>query len=189
MEPPEAYCFKHDYVDLLPQREDEIHQRVDHVWLLDEFLLRSEEFNLLRVVTMAGASDFVNGSSKKVRFHPHCHQRAEGLSVDGLPTGTNATLELLRSCGYDVELMDTGCCGMAGTFGYEVEHYDVSMKVGELKLFPQLKEKALAGSTEQIISSGAACRMQIRQGTGINAVHPIILIAKLLNQDSSHAKK
>ena len=59
---------------------------------------------------------------------------------DGLPNGTNATVELLRACGYDVELMDTGCCGMAGTFGYEAEHYELSMKVGELKLFPALRE-------------------------------------------------
>jgi Fe-S oxidoreductase len=128
-------------------------------------------------------------------FHPHCHQRAEGPSSDGLPNGTNATLELLRSCGYEVELMDTGCCGMAGTFGYEAEHYELSMKVGELKLFPKVRELEAensesgnrnssivnrqypAGTMSSMVSSGAACRMQIWQGTGVEAVHPIMLIA------------
>jgi len=189
IEPPEIYCLKNDYVDLLPGREDEIHQRMDHVWLLDEFLLRSEEFDKLRVVSMA---QDVGGEilSRKMRFHPHCHQRAEGLSADGLPTGTAATLELLSSCGYDVELMDTGCCGMAGTFGYEAEHYELSMKVGELKLFPQLRDPNAYSPSGRgrvgVLSSGAACRMQIEQGTGVRAIHPILLVAQFLRERSTH---
>ncbi len=134
-------------------------------------------------------------------FHPHCHQRAEGPASDGLPNGTNATVELLRACGYEVELMDTGCCGMAGTFGYEAEHYELSMKVGELKLFPKLRDLAppvparsvggipspnslnLGKAGEgQVVSSGAACRMQIKQGTGVNAIHPVLLVAKLIDE-------
>jgi Fe-S oxidoreductase len=135
------------------------------------------------------------GENKKIRFHPHCHQRAEGPSEDGQPAGTNATLELLRVCGFEVELLDTGCCGMAGTFGYEAEHYDLSMKVAELKLFPSLRDlnREVAKDTKQyekyeVLSSGAACRMQIRQGTGIEAVHPIVLIANQLKQ-ASHGEK
>ena len=111
--------------------------------------------------------------------------------MDGLPSGTNATVELLRSCGYDVELMDTGCCGMAGTFGYEAEHYDLSMKVGELKLFPKIRESKMESlvSETRLLSSGAACRMQIQQGTGVTAIHPIVLIEALLNEVESHDKK
>jgi Fe-S oxidoreductase len=195
IEPPEVYAFKHDYVDLLPKREEEIKQRVHTVWLLDEFLLRSREFNDLRVVKIAQLPNSEdNSAAKKVNFHPHCHQRAEGPSSDGLPNGTSATIELLRSCGYEVELMDTGCCGMAGTFGYEAEHYELSMKVGELKLFPKIREWRAENSNEidlhsqitnrksQIASSGAACRMQIRQGTGINAIHPIMLVAGFVKE-------
>jgi Fe-S oxidoreductase len=88
-----------------------------------------------------------------------------------------------------VELIDSGCCGMAGTFGYETEHYDLSMKVGGLKLFPALRalNRAAAKSAkknhevEVICSSGSACRMQIRQGTGLEALHPIVLIRKSLD--------
>ena len=136
-----------------------------------------------------------------IMFHPHCHQRAEGPSADGLQSGTKATLELLRAFGYEVELMDTGCCGMAGTFGYEAEHYELSMKVGELKLFPKIKEWRIENSRwveqkskienekSEVVSSGAACRMQIEQGTGVKAIHPIVLIANMMNEAANNAEK
>ena len=203
LEPPEIYLLKHDYVDLLPERAEEIEPRVGKIWLLDEFLLRSDEFNLLRVVTLAEkdktedtptknieiASPWARNDTMNIVFHPHCHQRAEGLSPDGFPTGTNATLELLRSCGYEVALTDTGCCGMAGTFGYEAEHYDLSMKIGELKLFPTLRQSAFENRQSQIVSTGAACRMQIRQGTGLEAVHPILLVQSSLENKGLSAGK
>jgi FAD/FMN-containing dehydrogenase/Fe-S oxidoreductase len=195
IEPPEIYCLKHDYMDLLPERELEITRRTANVWLLDEFLIRSQDFGHVRVASMVTLADSQKDTPRKrIYFHPHCHQRAEGLSKDGLPTGTRATLELLRLCGYEVELLDTGCCGMAGTFGYEAEHYDVSMKVGELKLFPsllRLKKDDLKGESLEstVVSSGAACRMQIEQGSGVPAVHPILLVADLLKEFKANAKK
>jgi len=197
IEPPEVYFLKHEYIDLNPSRSSEIVQRVTNTWLLDEFLLRSEEFQKLRVGSMVQTERNQSVDKKKVSFHPHCHQRAEGLSEDGLPIGTTATVELLRSCGYEVELLDTGCCGMAGTFGYEAEHYDLSMKVGELKLFPLLREleqkreasmpqnnsqSPIVNRKSQIVSTGAACRMQIRQGTGMDAIHSILLVANFLKE-------
>ena len=215
IEPPEIYTFKHDYIDLLPQRADEIKQRVANVWLLDEYLLRSKEFTDLRVAKKEQLSKSRESFSReKIMFHPHCHQRAEGPSADGLPSGTNATLELLRSCGYEVELLDTGCCGIAGTFGYEAEHYELSMKVGELKLFPALAPPVLRTASRSpnsnvdtamqkntlysnlgrageglVASSGAACRMQIQQGTGVKAIHPIVLIANLVNEAANHDER
>jgi Fe-S oxidoreductase len=157
---------------------------------LYEFLFRSEEFRDLRVVNKEHLLD--TGENLPVRtkimFHPHCHQRAEGPAADGLPNGTNATIELLRSLGDEVELMDTGCCGMAGTFGYEAEHYDLSMKVGELKLFPALRELGMEQQGNVVISSGAACRMQIRQGTGMVAIHPIEWIAKRMMEIGAYDK-
>jgi FAD/FMN-containing dehydrogenase/Fe-S oxidoreductase len=201
IEPPEVYFIKDEYIDLLPQRGAEINRRLKNTWLLDEFLLRSAEFNSLRVVISAGKDGHGNNQQGTIKFHPHCHQRAEGLAEDGKPTGTSATLELLRSCGFQVDLLDTGCCGMAGTFGYEAEHYDLSMKVGGLKLFPMLrtmeKISAIAGADNlpstianqksQILSSGAACRMQIQQGTGVQAIHPIIFVADWISRTAATA--
>ena len=190
IEPPEIYCLKHDYIDLLPQMEKEITPRMEKVWFLDEFLLRSEEFRSLRVGTSGGVTEQNNNlPTRKIHFHPHCHQRAEGPADDGEASGTNATVELLRSCNYDVELMDTGCCGMAGTFGYEIEHYDLSMKVGELKLFPQLRDLKTKNAGSVIASSGAACRMQIEQGAGMKAIHPLMLVSNALNGRIGHDEK
>ncbi len=185
IEPPEIYTLKHDYLDLLPDRADEIASRAARTWLLDEYLLRSDKFSALRVGRKVEGKPIRNLSTRKERrrylFQPHCHQRAEGLAPDGLPSGANATVELLRSCGYDVDLLDTGCCGMAGTFGYEAEHYDLSQQVGELKLFPLLRgmnsSSAVQEDVQRVVgASGAACRLQIQQGTGDEAVHPIVLV-------------
>jgi Fe-S oxidoreductase len=199
IEPPEIYAFKHDYVDLLPDDLAEIRERTASVWLLDEFLLRSPEFNHLRIVNIERLKNSSGApGARHLKFHPHCHQRAEGPSPDGLPSGANATVELLRSCGYEVDLMDTGCCGMAGTFGYEAEHYELSMKVAELKLFPQVRALSVEKSefvrdqsrvpnpqSSIVSASGAACRMQIRQGTGVEAIHPIMLVADFVKHATS----
>ena len=162
MEPSEIYSLKHDYLDLLPERLSEITTRSNKTWLLEEFLIRSVEFNKLRVGT----------NDKRILFQPHCHQKAESPANDGLANGTNASIELLRHLGYGVELIDAGCCGMAGTFGYEEEHYDLSQRVGALKLFPFIKNHE---NGFLLAATGAACRMQIVQGTGRGAVHPIVL--------------
>jgi Fe-S oxidoreductase len=216
IEPPEIYCLKNDYADLLPVRRDEIASRSAQTWLLDEYLLRSDGFSNLRVgrrveedqVSDVTETEGVDAtalrlrsvsirsatrpsaplSAEKVLFQPHCHQRAEGLAPDGLPSGAGATVALLRSCGYEVELLDTGCCGMAGTFGYEAEHYALSQQVGELKLFPILRSLNREGAKNakkdqrlvEVGATGAACRMQIVQGTGVDAVHPIVLVREAL---------
>ena len=104
---------------------------------------------------------------------------AEGLADDGLPTGAAATVEMLRAFGYDVDVIDSGCCGMAGTFGYDAEHYELSMQVGELKLLPQLRVLSQDKDFE-IASSGSACRLQIKQGAGVDALHPLVMAANCL---------
>jgi len=180
IEPPELYTLKHDYLDLLPERKDEIASRVARTWLLDEYLLRSEKFSALRVGNLLGDQDHPENKKQKIKFQPHCHQRAEGLAADGLPSGTDATVELLHLCGYDVDLIDAGCCGMAGTFGYEAEHYELAMQVGELKLFPKIREWKIVSSKFGVTSTGAACRMQIQQGANVDVAHPIWLVRKAL---------
>lgn len=184
IEPPEVYCLKHDYADLLPSRADETASLSARAWLLDEFLLRSDAFRNLRVANITYHSRS-NTNQTKIRLQPHCHQRAEAPAADGLPIGAAATLSLLQSLGLDVEMLDAGCCGMAGTFGYEAEHYEMSMKVGGLKLFPSLREsknvkrKNIKRETE-VVCSGAACRMQVTQGTGHAARHPLEVVAEVV---------
>ena len=192
VEPPEIYLLKNDYADLLPESAEEIRARESKVWLLDEFLLRSSEFDALRVARLGdrvdgeGKQNEIENQNRRIKFHPHCHQRAEGLSADGIASGANASVELLRACGFDVELSDAGCCGMAGTFGFEAEHYEVSMKIAELKLFPALRALNREGAknaknlSDKVVSTGAACRMQVRHGCGLEARHPIEWVRDVL---------
>ena len=165
----------------MPDRADEIASRAARTWLLDEYLLRSDKFSSLRVGNILNGNKPYEYSQKNyplVKFQPHCHQRAEGLAPDGLPSGANATVALLTQCGYEIELLDAGCCGMAGTFGYEAEHYDLSMQVGELKLFPLLRELDDKNVEACITGTGAACRLQISQGVNMDVKHPIELVRK-----------
>ena len=166
LEPSELYALKHETADLAPERRVEAEDRAAKTWLLEEFLIRSGALDSLRVATEEG----------EILFHPHCHQKAEGPAGDGLAAGNEATLALLRACGYAVKVADAGCCGMAGTFGYESEHYDLSQRVGALKLFPQIR--GATGVT--VAATGAACRMQIAQGTGADVQHPAVLAARAL---------
>ncbi|HUH97250.1 MAG TPA: FAD-linked oxidase C-terminal domain-containing protein [Anaerolineales bacterium] len=174
MEPPEIYSFKYDYPDLIPGRAEEIARRAEKAWLVEEFLVRSDTFRdycARRELQIAETAH-----APKVKFHPHCHQRAEGPAADGFPAGVEATLQVLRACGYQVELMEGGCCGMAGTFGYESEHFRLSMQVAELQLLPGLRALDSKSGEWVVASTGAACRMQIVQGTGWRAQHPLVLL-------------
>jgi FAD/FMN-containing dehydrogenase/Fe-S oxidoreductase len=102
-------------------------------------------------------------SGRRIVFHGHCHQKALA--------GTAATVALLRSIpGADVTEVDAGCCGMAGSFGFEAEHYELSMSIGELRLFPAVR----AEPAETIIAAtGVSCRQQITHGTGRPVRHPL----------------
>lgn len=107
--------------------------------------------------------------SQHVLLHGHCHQKAL--------VGMAPTLAVLRSIpGVQVSEIHSGCCGMAGSFGYEKEHYDFSMKIGELKLFPAVR----AGHDAIIIADGTSCRHQIQDGTGKRAMHLAEFIDSIL---------
>lgn len=177
-EPPEIYCLKHEYKSMLPERSAEIQSLTQRVWLVDEFILRvvnSEDFSLP-----------LPPHEEKVILHPHCHQRAEGLADDGLPAGVSATVAMLKMFGFAPEVIDAGCCGMAGTFGYDAEHYDLSMQVGELGVLPKIRSLRPTVTSPKfdkqvgVLSTGAACRMQIQQGAGVDAVHPLLLVRECL---------
>ena len=78
---------------------------------------------------------------------------------------------------YTVKTIPSGCCGMAGSFGYEKEHYDLSMKIGELVLFPAVRNKT---GSEIIAANGTSCRHQIKDGTGLLALHPVEILYQAL---------
>ena len=167
-EPPEVYCLKHEYQALMPSRREEIRSLTKRVWLVDEFVLRVANMENIEL----GKID----NKAKITLHPHCHQRAEGPGEDGLPTGVSATVEMLKLFGYDASVIDAGCCGMAGTFGFDAEHYELSMKVGELGVLPKIRQSSIEDRNSEIASTGAACRMQIQHGAGVEARHPLVLI-------------
>ena len=107
---------------------------------------------------------------KKIKLHGHCHQKALS-KVDY----TAWILSLPKN--YEVDVIPSGCCGMAGSFGYEEEHYDVSMKVGEMVLFPAVRN---ADSETVIAAPGTSCRHQILDGTQKTSFHPVEILYKAL---------
>ncbi|MEJ3655959.1 FAD-linked oxidase C-terminal domain-containing protein [Actinomycetes bacterium KLBMP 9759] len=109
-------------------------------------------------------------AGQRILFHGHCHQKAE--------VGTAASVALLRRIpGAEVVELDAGCCGMAGSFGFEAEHYDVSMTVGEDRLFPAVRAEP-AGTV--VAATGVSCRQQIAHGTQRKALHPVELLRAVL---------
>ncbi len=143
-------------------------------------LLRGRERRQADVVAAACQTweEFVNqaisqSAQEKPLFHPcpapilvqtHCHQRAL--------TGVEPTMRMLRRLGDNVCDLDAGCCGMAGSFGYEKEHYEVSRLVGEQRLFPAVRS---APAEAIIVAAGLSCRLQIQHFTGRLALHPSLL--------------
>lgn len=119
-----------------------------------------------RQVTDGGRSLAVPARPGTAVFHPHCHQRALVGTA-----GTAAALALVPRL--NVTVLDAGCCGMAGAFGYEKEHFDVSLKIANLQLAPALA----AAPDAVVVATGTSCRHQIRDETGRPAVHPLELVA------------
>jgi Fe-S oxidoreductase len=114
----------------------------------------------------------------RVLVHAHCHQKAM--------VGTGPILRLVGQIpGCEVVDLDAGCCGMAGAFGYEREHYEISRAVGERKLFPAVRG---ASNGTIVVASGFSCRHQLEHFTGINAVHPAMLLRELLDYQAREVK-
>jgi Fe-S oxidoreductase len=132
--------------------------------LVDELLVEAIDDGALRLREDAWPA------GHRILYHGHCHQKAE--------VGTAATVALLsRIPGAEVVEVDAGCCGMAGSFGFEAEHYEVSMQVGEDRLFPAVRAEP-EGTV--IAATGVSCRQQIAHGTTRRAHHPVELIRAAL---------
>lgn len=176
IEPSEIYALRDEYLDLLPS-EPGIRPLARRTFMIDEFLLRNPDFGARPIEKLRDAA---NGQATGglVLLHGHCYQKTQPPADDGLPTGQQATAALLSALGYNVEIVNSGCCGMAGSFGYEAEHYELSMQIGELTLFPAVRA---ASPDQHIVASGVSCRAQIASGTRRTALHPVSLIAKRLD--------
>jgi Fe-S oxidoreductase len=117
-----------------------------------------------------GALKLRPGPLRRIVFHGHCHQKALA--------GTTATMALLqRIPGAEVVELDAGCCGMAGSFGFEAEHYELSMQIGESRLFPALRAE---GGETLVAATGVSCRQQISHGVGREARHPVQIVREAL---------
>ena len=114
--------------------------------------------------------DQFTNESKSILLHGHCQQKAVGSLADSVKV-------LSFPAQYKVETISSGCCGMAGSFGYEKEHYEVSMNIGELVLFPTVRTNK---DTCTIAAPGTSCRHQIKDGTGVHALHTVEVLFEAL---------
>jgi Fe-S oxidoreductase len=164
-EPSCILTLRDEYPDLLRTREAQ--SLADRVLLLEEYLCH-------RLDTEEWRPQF-REAPRRVLLHGHCHQKSL--------VGTGPSLRLLRlPPASAAEEVDGGCCGMAGAFGYEAEHYDLSMRIGEMRLFPAIRNSP-AGSL--IVASGTSCRQQILHATGRRAVHLAEALAGVLAGDGA----
>lgn len=160
IEPSAVLGFRDEYPRLLrADAQQAALALAPQVLLLDEFLQREAAAGRI------GPDDFTQ-EKRRLVLHGHCHQKA--LS------GLSATAFMLNlPANYAVEILSTGCCGMAGSFGYEEDHYDLSMQIGELALFPAVRQQT---ADTIIVAPGTSCRHQIVDGTGRQAFHPIEIL-------------
>lgn len=160
IEPSALLSFRDEYPELVsPHLREQARELGKNTLLIDEFIVR--EFNAGRI-----SPERFTTQKKEILFHGHCQQKAIA--------STATTIRMLSiPANYTAKEIPSGCCGMAGSFGYEKEHYEVSMKIGELVLFPTVRK---APETTTISAIGTSCRHQIKDGTGRTSLHPIEIL-------------
>ncbi|GFZ84784.1 oxidoreductase [Aquaticitalea lipolytica] len=162
IEPSAILTFTDEYIKLADDKVSAEHI-AKHTFLVEEFI--QQEIKLGNIKTEQFTKE-----AKTIKFHGHCHQKAlrnQSSSFDILNLPEN----------YKVTIIPSGCCGMAGSFGYEKEHFEVSMQIGEQTLFPAVRS---ASSTTIISANGTSCRHQIKDGTQREALHPITILKQAL---------
>ena len=161
LEPSCLYTFRDEVPALLPGPESRTVAK--HAMLLEEWLARERERGALRLALRPIPA-------RRVLVHSHCHQKAFGAGA--------AAADALRLIpGIEVEGVESGCCGMAGAFGHEAEHFNVSMRMGELSLLPAVRA---APPDTRIVAGGTSCRRQIADGAARRAFHPAEALAEAL---------
>jgi FAD/FMN-containing dehydrogenase/Fe-S oxidoreductase len=162
LEPSCLLTLRDEWVDLV--RTHDARVVAARSVLLDQFLLAERE----RGLTLR----FATGHGRRVLLHGHCHQKAM--------VGTGATVAALKWAGYEVSEVDSGCCGMAGSFGFEREHYDISVALGNRRLAPAVKA---ADPHTLVVAPGISCRQQIEHLAGRRAKHPAEALAEAIARD------
>jgi Fe-S oxidoreductase len=160
-EPSCVSAIKEDYLDFVRNRE-KAKAVADNFLLIEDFIFQHGEKN--------GFASPQRRFDAPILYHGHCHQKA-------LFGTNNSKAVLSKLTGCRVDEIDSGCCGMAGAFGYEKRHYDVSLKIGERRLFPAV---LAAGDDHRIVANGFSCRHQIEHATGRKAQHAIQILAETL---------
>ncbi|WP_308992849.1 FAD-linked oxidase C-terminal domain-containing protein [Mariniflexile litorale] len=162
IEPSAILTFKDEYLRLA---DDKVSAKAiaTNTFLIEEFI--QQEIKLGHIT-----SEQFTSEAKTIKFHGHCHQKSFGNQLSSFDV-----LNLPKN--YKVSIIPSGCCGMAGSFGYEKEHYEVSMQVGEQTLFPAVRN---ASSDVLISANGTSCRHQIKDGTQREAKHPITILREAL---------
>lgn len=162
IEPTSILTFRDEYLRIADDKETAI-KISKHCWTIEEFIQQETEKENIK-------PDLFTSESKEIKIHGHCHQK----SLIGMhPAFTMLNLPL----NYEVSILNTGCCGMAGSFGFEKEHYELSMQIGEDTLFPKVRN--LKAETI-LVASGTSCRHQIIDGTQRKAFHPATILLKAL---------
>ena len=162
IEPSAILTFRDEYQRLLPNHPL-VQKLKNQTFLIEEFLAKEFENQSLD-------HSIFHKESAEVKVHVHCHQKA--LS------NTKVTFDVLNQIpNYKVSIINSGCCGMAGSFGYEAEHYKVSMKMGGLRLFKSIQK---SDYRTIIVANGTSCRHQIKDGASRDAIHPIQVIERAL---------
>ncbi|WP_440133333.1 FAD-binding and (Fe-S)-binding domain-containing protein [Chitinophaga sancti] len=160
IEPSAILSFRDEYPDLVREElRASAKTLAKNVFLIDEFLNKEAEKGNIK------AAQFTT-DKKQIKLHGHCQQKA-------LSSAMYSKNILSLPAQYSVEVIPSGCCGMAGSFGYEKEHYDLSMQIGELVLFPAVRS---AADETLIAAPGTSCRHQVKDGTGKKAMHPIEIL-------------
>jgi len=164
IEPSAILTFRDEYVDLASEELFiKAKELAANVFLIDEFIALEIEKGTI-------SKEQFTKEKKAIKLHGHCQQKA-------LSSVAPSVKLLSFPENYSVETIPSGCCGMAGSFGYEKEHYDLSMQIGELVLFPAVRKQ-----TDEVIiaAPGTSCRHQIKDGTGRKAKHPVEVLWEAL---------
>jgi len=161
LEPSCLFTLRDEFLAMFPGEDTQ--KLAEHALLIEEFLAREQQAGRLNLKPHPLKSN-------KVLLHGHCHQKAFATM-----SAVEQALRLIPNI--ELETVQSSCCGMAGAFGYEAEHYEISLQMAELNLLPAVRK---AGTSTVLVADGTSCRHQIRDGSGREAVHVVRVLAQAL---------